>query len=73
MTNKKTSTVQKTLKNALIINGTVYLAKRALYTPFGMENVCTKCDLREKCEDARNIFCEPFEKKGYVSYFKKQK
>lgn len=73
MTNNKTQDNKKPIKNALVINGTVYHAKRARYTPFGMENVCNKCDLKEKCEDAGNILCQPFDKKGYVAYYKKQK
>ena len=62
------------LKNALIINGHIYVAKRTLYGPF-IGNVCEKCDLRKRCERPKNCsnLCAPFEKSGYVPYFKKLK
>ena len=62
------------LKNALIINGHIYAAKHTLYGPF-IGNVCEKCDLRKRCERPKNCsnLCAPFEKSGYVPYFKKLK
>lgn len=58
-------------KNALIINGQIYVAKRSLFTPFSRD-VCDKCDLKRRCNaHCNSYFCAPFEKNGYVPYFKK--
>lgn len=58
------------IKNAIIIDGHLYLAKRTLFGPF-LPDVCDKCDLKKRCDKNQNCFCAPFEKKGYVPYFKK--
>lgn len=57
------------IKNAIVINGRLYLVRRALYGPF-MPDMCDKCDLKKRCYKNHNCFCGPFEKKGYVPYFK---
>lgn len=61
------------MKNAIIINGKVYLAKRAAFNPFGQSDICEICDLKRRCDNNQNCFCAPFEKKGSVPYFKLQK
>lgn len=58
------------LKNAIIINSHVYVVKRRLFSPF-LNDVCENCDLKKRCDANSSCFCAPFEKKGYVPYFKK--
>ena len=62
------------MKNALIINGTVYQAKRMLYIGLG-ERPCDKCDLRRKCEAKNFNPCDVFNTEGgnRLAYFKKIK
>lgn len=62
------------MKNALIINGTVYQAKRMLYIGLGT-GPCDKCDLRRKCEAKNSNPCDVFNAKGgnRLAYFKKIK
>ncbi len=63
-----------TPKNAIIINGTVYQAKRMLYIGLGT-GPCDKCDLRRKCEAKNSNPCDVFntERGNRLAYFKKIK
>jgi len=58
------------LKNAIIIKGVTYKVVRKTFVA-GMEDVCTGCDLRRRCDKDENVFCAPFEKHGFLPYFKK--
>lgn len=61
----------KPIKNALIINGTTYAFRRQMYLP-GMGDPCELCSLRRRCDNhVTAVLCAPFDKKGYVGYFKK--
>lgn len=57
-------------KNALIINGKTYRAIRKRYFGLPFDNPCERCDLKKRCSDNINAFCAPFEKNGFVPYFK---
>lgn len=61
----------KTPRNAIIIDGRMYVVKRPMINPFFMEDVCVKCDLKRRCDNNGSFFCAAFEKKGFVPYFKK--
>ena len=62
------------MKNALIINGTVYQAKRMLYIGIGT-GPCDKCDLSRKCWTKNSNLCDVFNTEGgnRLAYFKKIK
>jgi len=57
-------------KNALIIEGKTFVARRRSYLDFSFDP-CQKCALQKRCEKNQSNFCAPFEKKGYVPYFVK--
>lgn len=61
------------MKNAIIINGKVYIAKRVAFYSLGQKNVCEICDLKRRCDNNQNCFCAPFEKARFVPYFKLKK
>lgn len=62
------------IKNAIIINGTTYRAKRMLYVPgLGQEDPCDKCDLRRKCENQNIQPCRLYTTGNRLAYFKKLK
>lgn len=58
------------IKNALVLDGKTYIAKRASAAGIVVPDGCGKCDLRQRCIKSQSCFCAPFEKKGYVPYFK---
>ena len=61
-------------KNAIIINGTTYQAKRMLYCPgCGCDDPCGKCDLKRKCENQDIQPCRLFSTGNRLAYFKKIK
>ena len=60
------------LKNAIIINGTVYAAKRMNYVPgLGLPGPCDRCDLLQKCENRDVQPCRLYNSGSRLAYFKK--
>jgi hypothetical protein len=59
-------------KNAIIINGVHYAAKRKMPETFKLDDACDHCDLKRRCQASYSgNFCAPFEKNGFIPYFKK--
>lgn len=59
------------MKNAIILNGTVFQVKKMSYIGLG-QGPCDKCDLKRKCEGKNYNLCDVFNsgRGNSLAYFK---